>query len=258
MIKFFRKIRKKMADDNQFLKYSRYAIGEIMLVVIGILIALQINNWNQIKTERKVEQEYISSLIEDAKTDLSNFKNAITLNEERINTLDSLILRCYNYNTKDKKDPELIMWYLRSLIRPDFVFQTDRTLSQLKNSGGMRLIENKTKINAIITYEESFERLYNQQVWYEGGLKDLVNAGVPVFNYKYIPLSPKNTDLETFFKTARLLNTDNSLLIELGNRASLYSILTNSYLNYLETGMQECLKLIDILEDKNTTVQKKE
>ena len=47
MIPFFRKIRKKMADDNQALKYIRYAIGEIVLVVIGILIALQINNWNK-------------------------------------------------------------------------------------------------------------------------------------------------------------------------------------------------------------------
>ncbi len=46
MINFFRKIRKKLADDNKPLKYARYAIGEIVLVVIGILIALQINNWN--------------------------------------------------------------------------------------------------------------------------------------------------------------------------------------------------------------------
>ena len=175
-----------MLTENKFSKYILYAIGEIILVVIGILIALQINNWNQIKTDRKVEQQYISSLIEDAKTDLSNFKNAITLNEKRINSLDSLIYRCYNYNTKNKKDPELIMWYINSIVRPDFVLQTDRTLSQLKNSGGMRLIEDKTKINAIVTYEESFERLYNQQVWYEDGLKNLLNAGVPVFNYKYI------------------------------------------------------------------------
>jgi hypothetical protein len=47
MLPFFRKIRKKMADDNKPLKYFRYAIGEIVLVVIGILIALSINNQNQ-------------------------------------------------------------------------------------------------------------------------------------------------------------------------------------------------------------------
>ena len=47
MIHFFRKTRKKLADENKPLKYMRYAIGEIVLVVIGILIALQINNWNE-------------------------------------------------------------------------------------------------------------------------------------------------------------------------------------------------------------------
>ena len=54
MIPFFRKIRKTLADDNKPLKYFRYAIGEIVLVVIGILIALQINNWNE---NRKVVQD---------------------------------------------------------------------------------------------------------------------------------------------------------------------------------------------------------
>ena len=52
MIPFFRKIRKKIADDNKPMKYMRYAIGEIILVVIGILIALQINNWNQQRKDR--------------------------------------------------------------------------------------------------------------------------------------------------------------------------------------------------------------
>jgi len=53
MIPFFRKIRKKMADDNKPMKYMRYAIGEILLVVIGILIALQVNNWNEINKDAK-------------------------------------------------------------------------------------------------------------------------------------------------------------------------------------------------------------
>jgi len=52
MINFFRRIRKKLADDNKPLKYMRYAIGEIALVVVGILIALQINNWNEERKER--------------------------------------------------------------------------------------------------------------------------------------------------------------------------------------------------------------
>jgi hypothetical protein len=49
MIKFFRKIRQKMLTENKFSKYLLYAIGEITLVVIGILIALSVNNSNEIK-----------------------------------------------------------------------------------------------------------------------------------------------------------------------------------------------------------------
>jgi hypothetical protein len=55
MINFFRKIRKKLSDDNKPLKYMMYALGEIILVVIGILIALQINNWNEDRKRRAIE-----------------------------------------------------------------------------------------------------------------------------------------------------------------------------------------------------------
>ncbi len=65
MIPFFRKIRKKMADDNRPLKYMRYAIGEIVLVVIGILIALQINNWNEERKNNMKREVYQKRLIED-------------------------------------------------------------------------------------------------------------------------------------------------------------------------------------------------
>ena len=60
MIPFFRKIRKKMEDDNKLMKYMRYAIGEIALVVIGILIALQINNWNEGRKQEILEYENFS------------------------------------------------------------------------------------------------------------------------------------------------------------------------------------------------------
>ena len=69
MIKFFRKIRQRLLSENKFSKYLIYAIGEIILVVIGILIALQINNWNEnkkLKTEEiKFLKNFKQSLIAD-------------------------------------------------------------------------------------------------------------------------------------------------------------------------------------------------
>ncbi len=61
MIKFFRKIRFNLMSENKTGKYFKYAIGEIVLVVLGILIALQINNWNEQRKQRKLEE---STLIE--------------------------------------------------------------------------------------------------------------------------------------------------------------------------------------------------
>ena len=67
MIPFFRKIRKKMADDNRPMKYARYAIGEIILVMIGILLALQVNNWNTNRAQKQKEQILLSSLNKEFK-----------------------------------------------------------------------------------------------------------------------------------------------------------------------------------------------
>ena len=62
MIKFFRKIRKKLLTENKFGKYLLYATGEIILVVIGILIALQINTWNQNSMNKQTEIKYLESI----------------------------------------------------------------------------------------------------------------------------------------------------------------------------------------------------
>ena len=62
MPRFFNRIRKQLAKENKFFQYSRYAIGEFVLVVIGILLALQINTWNQGRISRVEEQKYLKRL----------------------------------------------------------------------------------------------------------------------------------------------------------------------------------------------------
>ena len=65
MLRFFRKIRQNLLSDNKFSKYLLYAIGEILLVVIGILIALQIDNWNEEKKNRAYEKEMLVQIKEN-------------------------------------------------------------------------------------------------------------------------------------------------------------------------------------------------
>ena len=75
MIQFFRRIRQKLLEENRFVKYLMYALGEIVLVVIGILIALQINNWNEAKKEREIEIEVLLQFKEDLEGDRENIEN---------------------------------------------------------------------------------------------------------------------------------------------------------------------------------------
>ena len=101
MIKFFRKIRQKLVSENNLGKYLFYAIGEIVLVVIGILIALSINNWNESRKIRHQDIEFLKNLkaellidisaLTDRKTEYQrineNIKNTITLFDRGIQTL---------------------------------------------------------------------------------------------------------------------------------------------------------------------------
>ena len=97
MIKFFRKIRKHLLAENKFSKYLIYAIGEIILVVIGILIALQINNWNNDNIERELELNMLSEILTNLEKDVFNFNSKITINEKAIKhnsaVLEHLILK---------------------------------------------------------------------------------------------------------------------------------------------------------------------
>ena len=248
MIKLFRNIRKKLLEQGKLTNYLKYAIGEIFLVVIGILIALQINNWNQTQAERKVEKEYITSLLEDIATDTTNIQLAIKNNEIRIKYLDSLASMCFNYRPEDMNDPKLYELYNRTIRHPDFVTPTERTLTQLKNAGGMRLLKNKKSVNAIIEYEDYFKKLINQQVWYESMLSSLVEAGIPNFNYKFFPKTKEGYN-QPFFKTAKIISEDKKSIIELGNRATVYSNVTRFYLILLLQGKQKAIDVMQVLEE---------
>ena len=96
MIKFFRKIRQNMIKENKVSKYLLYAIGEIVLVVIGILIALSINNWNE---NRKLTNDLgliQLSLISELSKDSESIKKELNLLNEDVRKLNNYFLRMSN------------------------------------------------------------------------------------------------------------------------------------------------------------------
>ena len=88
MLRFFRKIRQQLLSENSFSKYLLYAAGEILLVVIGILIAMQINNWNETRKDAIKEKKVLISLLEDFKYSQARLKVSLEAYPKEIKKLE--------------------------------------------------------------------------------------------------------------------------------------------------------------------------
>ena len=101
-----------MADDNKPLKYMRYAIGEIILVVIGILFALQINNWNHNRINNQKLKSYLTDIVKDLKmdTDYASWQLEIVKNRNKTRK-QFLALKDYNKLSVDSLEKSLETFY---------------------------------------------------------------------------------------------------------------------------------------------------
>jgi hypothetical protein len=139
MIPFFRKIRKKMADDNRPLKYMRYAIGEIVLVVIGILIALQINNWNEDRKQQQVEVKYFYNLKNDLLADLQLLDNMIHLSSTKVIAAKTIKIKADRDSIGSVYD---FSHEMQTLIFVGEFRPNDNTYEEMKSSGNFSTIGN--------------------------------------------------------------------------------------------------------------------
>jgi len=137
MIKFFRKIRYDLMEKNKTGKYFKYAIGEIVLVVIGILIALQINNWNENQKLEKTTEDYYTQLLDDLNNDIISTQSIIKEFSNQQKEYNNYI------SSYDKKELTPIKAYDQvsklALIYSPITFNTN-TIESLQNSGDIGLI----------------------------------------------------------------------------------------------------------------------
>ncbi len=143
MIKYFRKIRQRLLTDNKFSKYLLYAIGEIILVVIGILIALQINNWNAEQKIKKEEIGILNNLLES----LYSAKEQSDIDIFKENQLkESLIVALGKNSNKNK----LGINSMSDSLFYDVLWNSNPNLpvlssySDIKNTGKIGIITNRS------------------------------------------------------------------------------------------------------------------
>ena len=167
MIKFFRKIRQRLLTENKFSKYLLYTIGEILLVVIGILIALQINTWNEDRKNSVREMKLLTELKTNLQINVQNLENDIESQVKSATTIDYLIEHLVN--SRPYQD-SLEYFFYEADYAPDVVLSSS-AFETLKSTG-LELIKTDSLRSAIINlFEIDYPTLMQEtkrledQVW---------------------------------------------------------------------------------------------
>ncbi len=137
MIQFFRKIRQNLLSEGKTGKYLKYAIGEIALVVVGILIALSINNWQHEIQDRNLEKRYISDLINDLKKDSTNLHSVYLEASLTSNAKDSIIKFL---NQPEPAMDSLPNYFLRQWNPYKIFSPSTSTIDEMKASSNLDII----------------------------------------------------------------------------------------------------------------------
>ena len=244
MIKFFRKIRQNLLSEGKTGKYLKYAIGEIILVVIGILIALQINNWNEINKLRKVEIKTLKELKSDLNQNIIEINSHIGALEDCKKSNEIIISHMENnLSYHDSLD------YHFSNLYPFIVFLPVQTTFDNLSQNGVELISNdslRSQITKLYGNEFSafsaFEKTYFVE-HYDNYIKPMYIKEFETFEL-FQSLKPRDYDhlmanseylqilnytvnsCQNFIKIQfRLIESVNKLIINIDNEISDQNVL---------------------------------
>ncbi len=249
MIKFFRKIRYKLMSENKTGRYFKYAIGEIILVVIGILIALQINNWNLDQQDRKVEKDNLLALMQEYSQNKAALQEVIRINDENIVWAEKLV-QSYNAKVLDTLTGKTMAQFSSKTLGTEINFSPENgVLTEILSSGQLKLILNSELKHKLAGFNSKVDAIEQQELevydYRAMAIKDILQNGN--MEKGYVDIGVRENYIDTNFKTT---NKALSNYLPFLNKIIVYqasSNLTNiQYYKPLEEEIELILELIDV------------
>ena len=174
MIKFFRKLRSQLINDGKVTNYLKYAIGEIILVVLGILIALQINNWNHERQQKISELNFYSKLKEQLSEDENEINGNIKYNNNFMNRF-TYAVQIIESNKRERLDSlsqiSLNLTKYSDLGRQSNIYETLVNSGQIELLNNPDIIEEIRKLEEIYIYINKMEEIHRDVI-----LKEVANS----------------------------------------------------------------------------------
>ncbi len=160
MITLFRKTRQYLLGENKFTKYVLYAIGEIVLVVIGILIALQINNNNDIRKARNKEVHYLENIKTDLHVSIQEMDSYLA---KRRGCMEAAQRILNHFNGEPITDMDAFNDDGVRIYSWQKFYQNNNTFQELTNSGNLALISNDSIKNALLNIEALYKKMKSEE-----------------------------------------------------------------------------------------------
>ena len=240
MIKFFRKIRQNLLSEGKTGKYLKYAIGEIVLVVIGILIALSINNWNQDRIYNKERKYLISELLTEFENNLEHIKSVSSSNQYYISKSDTILelLPSFTFPGDEKKLSELMVG---SAVVGFFTFNpSEGMINSISNTSNFQHINDKSLRRNLLNwsgYVNDVKENENMLFLYKSTLADYLSSFLIFGNRKTV----RNANIKGGLVTNPL---------ELRNRLRYFRTLKNQFLNETKNLTKKMEEIIELLKQE--------
>lgn len=237
MIKFFRKIRQRLLADSKFSKYMLYAFGEIILVVIGILIALQINNWNESRKNAHKENQYLESFKNDLLANIKELERVIEKTELTSMNADTVI-RLRNNDIQDIPFGKLISHIMRGSGFTVYA-SLDGTVQDIMGSGMLDIIQNDSIRLAIGSWHGNLKIIREWEKIEKKSTDNYVE-----FLTEHIDLYKEDPSLILTEERKEFLFNNRIFLNHLADRKYLPLFLNEEYTNELQR-LQGLVKLLE-------------
>ena len=183
MLRLFNNIRRNHLATNRLGKYFWYAVGEILLVVVGILIALQVNNWNEERVEARQIKQYVLSLVDDLRNDMEMLEPVGKQISVLIDKSNRMATYVQGKDLDEISNIDLFLFVRASSYRP---FAWNRAaLDQLKSSGALRQIRNQHLVKMISEYDALTQHLDQDYTNDENNIREAFSFVSGVVNTNY-------------------------------------------------------------------------
>ena len=160
MIAFIRKLRRRMLAEGAFGKYLAYAVGEIVLVVVGILLALQINNYNDARKDRARELSYLENIRADLVANISEMDRYLASRTEMIAAAQRIVEHFEGKPIEDASDFNADGVSIYSWQR---YYQINNTYQELVNSGNFALLSNDRIKHGLLDLESQYKKMKGEE-----------------------------------------------------------------------------------------------